>query len=349
MATLELDKLCQTVQRNCDISDSQYAQRYGLCTYLLKMRELYRWEKKLPLTARLSNGDIGDWLTEREALWESLENQDYTCIPLFEHCCEPFESEQINQQLVPQGMVYSGGYGRFCKPQFFVAELLEQRQLGDIQIYITNQEFARDIAASPAMIVGKTIFIRRESVRRALWERLEEWQWQKTTSYFARLSDTYAIEADMETALNHMADDEIDTMLHHEFGEIQAGELLGTVWDAMLVDFADHKIELMLRAFRDHLADCLVTLPQLLEQQHEARLLFYFANLKGMRKALFPKLTDAYQTWLNQPANLTILQTVVQQGEQHWRTVTQNVLLRYQQDKQHCMDYLNSDLAQFAL
>ncbi len=50
---LDLQKLYESVQKNCHISDGLHAQDYGLCTYLLKMRELYRWEKGLPLTAQL--------------------------------------------------------------------------------------------------------------------------------------------------------------------------------------------------------------------------------------------------------------------------------------------------------
>ena len=42
------------------------------------------------------------------------------------------------------------------------------------------------------------------------------------------------------------------------------------------------------RAARDHLADCLVTLPVLLEREAAASLHFWFANLDGMRQALFP-------------------------------------------------------------
>ena len=41
----ELQSLRRSVQRNCDISDAEFAQSYSLCTYLLKMRELYRWER----------------------------------------------------------------------------------------------------------------------------------------------------------------------------------------------------------------------------------------------------------------------------------------------------------------
>lgn len=40
-----LQALSTAVQHNCDIADAQHARNFTLCTYLLKMRELYRWEK----------------------------------------------------------------------------------------------------------------------------------------------------------------------------------------------------------------------------------------------------------------------------------------------------------------
>ena len=48
-----LPQLASAVQRNCDISDARYAGDYGLCTFLLKMREYYRWENELPFARSL--------------------------------------------------------------------------------------------------------------------------------------------------------------------------------------------------------------------------------------------------------------------------------------------------------
>ena len=48
-----LPQLAAVVQRNCDISDARYAGDYGLCTFLLKMREYYRWENELPFARDL--------------------------------------------------------------------------------------------------------------------------------------------------------------------------------------------------------------------------------------------------------------------------------------------------------
>ncbi len=64
---LDLAALINAVQRNCDISDAQYAGDLTLCTFLLKMRELYRWEHDIPLSANMPKGEVGDWMNARSA------------------------------------------------------------------------------------------------------------------------------------------------------------------------------------------------------------------------------------------------------------------------------------------
>ena len=38
------DRLVEAVQANCNITDARHARNMTMCTYLLEMRELYRWE-----------------------------------------------------------------------------------------------------------------------------------------------------------------------------------------------------------------------------------------------------------------------------------------------------------------
>ena len=69
-----LQQLNETVQHNCHIADATHAGDYTLCIYLLKMRELYRWENKASFSKTLGNQQVGLWLKKRENLWEKLEN-----------------------------------------------------------------------------------------------------------------------------------------------------------------------------------------------------------------------------------------------------------------------------------
>ncbi|OQY56752.1 MAG: hypothetical protein DRR08_00425 [Candidatus Parabeggiatoa sp. nov. 2] len=326
---LDLQKLYESVQKNCHISDGLHAQDYGLCTYLLKMRELYRWEKGLPLTAQLPKEEVGNWLSAREQLWDELVDNSFECLPIDEECYDPFETAAINQALLPQGIVYGGGIGQFCKPSFFIGRLYQQKWREGLEILMVADEYARDLSAPPAMTLGTTIFIRRESVRRTLWERIEGWNWKKPENHFARLLSIYNAHQDIETALDKMTEDEIETVIHHEIGEVQAGRLLGNNWEKMLMAIAGSKAELIARAVRDHLADCLVTLPKLLERRQPAALLLYLANLTGMRHALFPALVEAYQPWLADENHLEALTETVKKGQTHWLNTAQTLLACY--------------------
>ena len=42
-------------------------------------------------------------------------------------------------------------------------------------------------------------------------------------------------------------------------------------------------------------ADCLSTLPGLIERDAQCSLHFYFANFEGMRRTLFPRLVESYR------------------------------------------------------
>jgi hypothetical protein len=325
-----LSTLYTTIQRNCHISDGNFAQDYGLCTYLLKMRQLYRWEKKLPLTAKLSQQDIGDWLVAREQLWEQLADESFACIPVADKCYDPFDTMTINQVLLPYRLIYSAGYGHVGKPLFVIGQLHQHEWREGLEIFILAEEYARDLAAPPAMSQNNMIFIRQEALRQTLWENIEAWHWQKANHHFDQLLEIYHAQQNLEIALDKMVADEIASLIYHEIGEVKASQLLGEDWEKMLITIAGTKAEWLARAVRDHLADCLVTLPQLLDQAQAATLLLYLVNLKGLRKALFPSLFTAFQSWLQEKNNRILLQQVVKKGQNYWLNVAQSLLDLYQ-------------------
>ncbi len=116
--------------------------------------------------------------------------------------------------------------------------------------------------------------------------------------------------------------------LLHESGEYRAGKLLGAQWDEMLTVLFGTPAERLARAVRDHLADCLVTLPALAQSGAAASLHFYLGNLTPMRKALFPALQQAYEQWRATTATEPLRQ-LAEQGAAHWRRLAQRLLARY--------------------
>jgi len=313
------------VRTNCHISDARFARDYTLCVYLLKMREYFRWEHGLSFGATLPHDELTDWVTGREAHWDQLEHEDFLPVPAAGRQFDPFDAMAINAVLNPLGFVYSSGYGHGMKPVFFLGFLETRRNTSGYTLLVSGTELARDLSAPPAMSNNDTIFIRRESLRRMLWERLEEWRWNRPDNAMKCAMECYDFERDPETALDAMTDKELHNMVLHEVGEVQAGKLLGPGWERLLVTLGHCRAEIMLRAVRDHLADALSTLPALLESANPASLHFYFANLSSMRRELSPGLMAAYEVW-KVTGSTGELEQLARRSAEHWGTLALRIL-----------------------
>ena len=333
-------QLADAVQRNCHISDARHAGNYTLCVYLLKMREYYRWEKAHRFSDELSTDDIGNWLTAREDMWSTLEQEDYADIEALGERFNPYDSSGINAKLLEHGLVYSGGIGQKSKPHFFLGSLERREQLNGYEIIISDHEYARDLTSPPAMSQGNTIFIRRESFKRMLWEKTEEWRWNRPQNAMARAMACYDFNADVEAALSRMTNNELESAILHEIGEIRADtDLPG--WRDMMQDISYTQAEIMARAVRDHIADAISTLPALLENNMHASLHFYFANLTSMRKHIMPSLQAAYASWLDTGDSMQ-LKSLVKRSQQHWQSIAERMLALHQQYGKDCHTHIES-------
>ena len=321
-------QLANVVQHNCNISDARYAGDYSLCIFLLKMREFYRWENALPFSRALPKNELGNWLNARENLWGRVETEDFAHLPLMHATLDPYDAKSANRELLPQGYVYSAGYGRFQKPLFFLGRLLRTEERAGFTILVSSCEYARELAAPPAMLQGRTIFVRQESVRRYRWEKFEEWQWRKRDSAMARAFASYPFMNDAEAALDQMTENEMETMILHEVGEAKAGELLGAQWQAMVMAVARTKAEPYARAVRDLLADCLSTLPTLIERGNLPALHFYFATFDAQRRELFPQALRAYAYFLKH-GELKQLHQAADEGKAYWLAAARSLLAQH--------------------
>jgi len=319
-----LDRLIAAVQRNCDIADARHAADLSLCTYLLEMREFYRWECEIPFTEQLSRAEVGAWLARREALWESLEESAFEVLPVGEARFEPFAMEAINAVLVPHGLLYSAGLGRQGRSQFHLGEFKRAERRDEVRILVGGCEYARDLGSAPATLRDATIVVRQESFRRWLWERFETWGLRKPEGPMEAALAAYGFEADALSALERMTQAETETLILHELGEFAAGRQLGPKWEALVASFGGGRTELALRAVRDNLADCLMTLPTLLERESAPPIHFWFATFEGLRSELFPMLKRAYGPWREgDPAPLA---AAIAAGREHWARVCREVL-----------------------
>lgn len=310
--------LAGVVQLNCDISDAQYAADHGMCVFLLKMREYFRWERELALTASLPREELARWLQARERRWERLEGHEFACLPVGDDHVDPFDAAAANRVLVPQGWVYAAGYGRFQKPVFFLGQLerVERRDGG--MLFVSSRECARELSAPPAMLLGQDIFVRLESVRRYLWEKIEEWHWRRPQGAMSRVLAAYGFTPDACQALDRMTEDAAQNMVLHEVGEAGAGKLLGeAAWGDLLASVARTPAEGPVRAVRDLLADCLTTLPALIERCEARPLHLYFATFETAHRRMFPEAAEGYERFAR-GMGVSSLAQAAEEGRGRW-------------------------------
>lgn len=351
----EIGELVKTVQHNCHISDAIYAGNYTVCVFLLKMRELYRWEQGLALTAAIKREDVGEWLAAREAKWDGIEGEDFAPLALAGSEHGAYDVAKINNVLAPEGYVYSGGMGLFGKPHFFIGALKRRETAEGVEIYVAGEEYARDLVAPPSMYRDGVVFIRTESLRRYLWERIEDWRFLKAkaehpmgraiASYDAKLlkhASEDAAEDATEAVLDRMSEAETESLILHELGEARAARLLGPGWGEMIAAHPRSKLEFYARGARDLLADSMTTLPSLIAEDNAPSLHIYFSNFSGVRKALYPALHAAYNRWA-EGGPIAGLLDVVKRGEYHWRETSRMALENWEtsgHDDAAVVDYI---------
>lgn len=318
--------ICQSVQHNCHIADARHAEDYTMCTYLLKMREYFRWEQNLGCQSAIPKEALGDWLSEREGLWEDMLEAEYRSIDINGQLFEPFDTEGINSALASHGLVYSAGLTGGARAHFFLGQLL-LREAGDGQLvlYMSGDELARCLNAPPAMTSENSIFLRQQSMRRYLWEKYETWAWSRPDNALGRALACYPFDTSPDKALDAMTENEMPLVKAHEMGEHEAGKLLGGAWNQMLLDLGYSQAELMARAVRDHLADCLCSLPLLAQQNHAPAIHFFMGNLSGMRRLLFPALQLAYEQWMDNGATDGFT-GIADNGKLHWLALAQDMM-----------------------
>ena len=317
--------LVEAVQTNCHIADAAHAADMTLCIYLLQMREFYRWEQGLAPLQPMAREAVGAWLTAREALWDELEGQAWRPLPLAGGALDPFDVQAANAALAPLGLVYGAGYTAPGRASFFLGALESAQPREGVLLRVSGREYARGLSSPPAALQDRTIYLRREALQRWLWEKYEGWTLRRPEGPFKRALDAHGYAQEGEQAVTRMVQQQAETLVLHELGEAQATDILGPDWPAMRHALNDRRTELYVRAVRDLLADCRVTLPTLLQRQDAAALHFWFANFEGLRAELAFRLNRAYDDFCAGDGGQALRQAL-QEGATHWQSVCQQVL-----------------------
>jgi hypothetical protein len=279
----------------------------------------------------LLKDDLSQWLVQREMFWEGLEELDYSPIPVGNQEFDPFDIHAINKLLEPHGLVYGGGLGRWGKPHFFLGQLLRSEQIHGLTLRVSGCEYARDITASPAALREGTVFLRTDALQRWLAEKIEIWSVHEADGALKAAIDCYGMQGGRNNLLSRMAEQESDLLILHEIGEAMAEPMLGPQWRDMLLSFTSRRVIFLARSVRDNLADCLSTLPELIRRKQTCSIHFYFSNLEGLRRTLFPQLVSAYEYWRDS-GDLSKLLAATEAGCIHWQQVAQQLLSTWQND-----------------
>jgi hypothetical protein len=323
------DALARAVQTNCHIADARHAADLSLCIYLLQMRELFRWEQRLPYAAEVDREALGRWLERRECHWSEIEGQPWVPLPIGEREFDAHDVEAVNTALAPHGLVYGAGLAAPDRQTCFMAALNDRQQRDDgLTLQVCGQEYARCLFAPPAALVGgQTIVLRREALARWLWERFEAFSVRRADGPMKALVDAYALQdkSAFAAALPRLVDDLCESLVLHEIGEYRAGQWLEPGWAAMRLALNERRTDLRVRAVRDHIADLEVTLPALVSRDQGMALHFWFANFEGVRQQLFPSLASAYAAWRRGDAGDALL-AAAQAGAAHFRALANEIL-----------------------
>lgn len=300
---MDTENLIEQVKYNCNISDARSWGYYSICGLLLRVRELYKHEKGLMPWEMIPSDDISMWLEEREKLWKEFENKDFCPIEINGRSFGVFEVEKINEILNEKGLIYGGGYGIYGKPTFFLANLKCRKELYDYNVYYVDKELCRDLSTSTAMLQGICIFLRKEQLIHALWERVHEMKARK----FSYLPDSMlsfwftekelAEPSDLYKKIFTIADDISDIFIYHEIAEA-IEDRYSLQWQDIIG--RDRWLELHLRGLKDIIADTsdYGPLKMIVNRKDKNLLVFYTIFSDNIRKSLSPDITESLQAFL---------------------------------------------------
>jgi len=301
----KIEDFVRQVKLNCNISDAKFWGYYSICGLLMRYRELYRQEHSLSPWDDIDGREITCWIQARETLWRDLEALELRALVIGDRTYDPFDVSGVNAELAGAGLVYGSGYGAFNKPTFFVAFLDSAKDLYDYRIVAVGRELCRDIAATPAMLQGRCIYMRGEVLSHFIWDRFQDMRSNQFCAPSAMMFSHYGIAGTDEASpwlyerIGELAADAAEVFVMHEVGEAYE-DACDEEWREMLSEGCDKATELFLRGIKDIRADTSLYGPLKLISidRNLPQLSIFVAFMDGIRREIFPELRGAVQQFL---------------------------------------------------
>lgn len=294
-----MDALLQDIKHNCDISDARFWGFFSICGLLMRYLDLYRSEQGLPPWSPAPREEIGRWIQRKESQWPELEQREFVDLTVDGRRFQPFDLAGVNEALRGSGWVYGAGYGIYLKPTFFLARVIAHSERDGHTVHTVREEKVRDLFSAPAMLQGRTIFIRLEPLRTLLWDKYSQLA-SGPGSALAEAFRSFGIEPGQppdtafEQQLDRMTGVYADILVRHELAESRESLL---AWKECLVAVDDRSAEHYLRALQDLIADTSAAGPlaHIAGGRDAGTLSLYVGLLEGYRRLLFPEIVAAWR------------------------------------------------------
>ncbi len=329
----EFNSFIKTVQQNCDISDAKNNGLYSLCTLVLKLRNYYKWANDLPPWNEPETPILLEWIDYKEKYWESIINTHYLSYHFNETTHSHWDTHLINQKIHPVRLFYGAGYGRSLKTVFFLAEICEEFDLFGYPVIILGRELARELSSPFAMLQDKKIFIRKDSLRYYFWDQVQEIRsscrisMQTALNCYGVMNNGIIDKNTFINQLDSIVENEINMFIYHELGESQQDSFKSNDLKLIISHFPDTSIEFVCRALKDILADThhSGTLQYIINNKKKSSLAFYVGFLDGLRKILFPQISNAFNEFLVHE-DWSIIQKATDECYKNNKTLAQKIL-----------------------
>jgi hypothetical protein len=292
--------LIEDIKYNCDISDARDHGIYSLCTMVLKLRNLYKWERGLQPWEEPESVDLLNWIEAKENYWETIADESFRPLSIAGRQFAPLDLEDVNATLNGT-LLYGAGFGRSMKTVFFLAEVLQQRTIEGCPVVILGTEQAREMASPFAMVQDGLIILRKQPLRTFLWDQIQEARSSCKVSLRLALKPYGLVQnggLDQELfkgSLDAIVDQEMDLFLYHEVGEMLQGERISEALRRLVARFPGSVLEFVGRAVKDILADTHPAGPlaYIVREQRPTSLGLYLTFFDSLREKLFPEIRPA--------------------------------------------------------
>lgn len=301
-----LNSLREQVLKNCLISEANYAGTFSLCGLVLRLRDLYKWEKGLRPWVEPDSAVLLEWIEQRESSWDPWVDREFQPLIVGGVVRDPFDVEGINALLADLGLVYGAGYVEGLRPSFFLGAVGEIRKVDGALIFSVEREIVRDVFASPAMRQGSRIYIRHQPMLSFLWDQIFEMR-PSARSALRFAFSAYSLDVDAVAqfpqryaeALQTIAREQLETWTYHELGEFHEEAFRGHLWHDIVATYPNTPIEVYARVLKDLCADTddMGLLRHIVENRHRAALAFYVAFLRPFTRLLFPEILTAFSAF----------------------------------------------------